>query len=94
MPSTSALTLLRLCRDAVYHRGRNHRSRRLCVPAQVLDHHRGGLRHAVRSAHHHRGQHPSEEARRQEPGRAGRSRAQDTEVGPYTRVPIPVVAKR
>lgn len=64
----------------MHRRGDDYRGYRLRVPAQVFHHHRSGLRHAVRPAHHNRGQHPSEEARRQESGRARRSRTPDSQV--------------
>lgn len=67
-------------RSAVHLRGTDHRGHRLRVPAQVLHDSRSGLRHAVRPAHHNRGQHPPEETRGQEPGRARRTRPQDTPV--------------
>lgn len=64
----------------MYIRGNDNRGHRLCLPAQVQHHHRSGLRHAVRPAHHHRGQYPPEKTRRQESGRARRSWPQDTKV--------------
>lgn len=41
------------CRSAVHFRRIDNRRHRLRVPAQVLHNSRGGLRHAVRPAHHH-----------------------------------------
>jgi len=52
-------------RSAVHFRRVDNRGHRLRVSAQVFHHSRGGLRHAIRPAHHHRGQYPPEETRRQ-----------------------------
>lgn len=49
----------------MHRRGNDNRGRGLRVPAQVLHHTRGGLRHAVRPTHHNRRQYPPEETRRE-----------------------------